>query len=227
MHRASLIPRLALVACALSLTAAPLAAQACLGAPSFADAGLRLAGGASFIEGAQGWSAGLAGGKHQGAFLGAGYQQVTYDDFEGTSNVGYFELGYQFPLGGRMQLCPVAGGSFSSGPDAVSIEGSEVSFTSQFGSGGLALGIPFAAGRSLGIIPNVAVKYEYARSTSEETGAGETSVVDHSGLVDVGLGFVIARRFGIQPTVQIPFAADTDDVSWGVLVTIGFGRGSR
>jgi hypothetical protein len=74
------------------------------------------------------------------------------------------------------------------------------------------------------VIPNGSLRFAYAVSDV----AGRTSVketyTDNFGVADVGLGLIFFNdRLAIQPTVQLPFAADDNAVSYGVVFSIGVG----
>ena len=195
-------------------------AQACLGSVSFANVPVRLGGGAVFGKEFTAYAASLIAGKENAAFGNVGVARVYADGFDDTEDRAFVELGYQRPVGQRAQLCPVIGVSMGTGPNEGGYE-----VRSQFASAGIALGLTFRPVPSVKIIPNGSVRFEYASSdlTEDASGAKET-YTDNSGLGDFGLGLVFfIDRLAIQPTVQLPFAAEDNSVTYGLIVSVGFG----
>jgi hypothetical protein len=208
-----------LVVIALTLSALPGAAraQACLGSVSFATVPVRLGGGAIFGKDYTAYAASLNAGKENAAFGALGVSRVYYDDLEDTGDDVFAEFGYQRPVGTRAQLCPVVGVAIGTGPDDGGIE------SSRFASAGLALGITLRPAPSVKIIPNGSLRFEYASSDFTDPVEGEQTFTDNSGLADFGLGLIFFRdRLAIQPTIQVPIGADNSDVSYGLVVSIGF-----
>ena len=192
-------------------------AQACLGSVSFASVPVRLGGGAIFGKDYLAYAASLNAGKENAAFGAVGVSRIYFDDLDDTGDDVFAEFGYQRPVGTRAQLCPIVGVSVGTGPEDGGIE------NSRFGSAGLALGITLRPAPSVKIIPNGSVRFEYAASDFEDPVEGKQTFTDNSGVADFGLGFIFFRdRLAIQPTVQLPFAADNNDVSYGVVFSIGF-----
>jgi hypothetical protein len=67
------------------------------------------------------------------------------------------------------------------------------------------------------------VRFEYAASDYNDPVEGKQTFTDNSGVLDLGLGFIFFRdRLAIQPTIQKPFAADNNDLSYGVVFSIGW-----
>ena len=192
-------------------------AQACLGSVSFSTVPVRLGGGAIFGKDYNAVAASLIAGKENAAFGAVGVSRTYFDDVDDTGDDIFVEVGYQRPVGQRAQLCPVLGASIGTGPEDGGIE------NSRFASAGLALGLTFRPAPSVKVIPNGSVRYEYVSSDFNDLVPGEATFTDNSGVVDLGLGLIFFRdRLAIQPTVQLPFAAETNDVSYGLVVSIGF-----
>jgi hypothetical protein len=192
-------------------------AQACLGSVSFATVPVRLGGGAIFGKDYTAVAASLIAGKENAAFGDVGLSRIYFDDVDDTGDDIFVELGYQRPIGQRAQLCPVVGASIGTGPEDGGIE------NSRFASAGLALGLTFHPAVSVKVIPNGSVRYEYASSDLNDPATGKATFTDKSGDADLGLGLIVLRdRLAIQPTVQFPFAAETNAVSYGLVVSVGF-----
>ena len=208
-----------LVMLAVMLVTLPTAAraQACLGSVSFATVPVRLGGGATFGKDYTGVAASLIAGRDNAAFGAIGVSRVYFDDFDDTGDDVFAEFGYQRPLGLRAQYCPVIGLAIGTGPEDGGLE------NSRFASAGVALGLTFRPAPSVKVIPNGSVRFEFTSSDFNDSVTGKATFNDNSGVADLGLGLIFFRaRLSIQPTVQFPFAAETNDVSYGLVVSIGF-----
>jgi hypothetical protein len=215
-------------ACALAASSA--AAQACVGLPSF-DHVLHLNVAGEFPEAAKAYAVGLGAGKANGPFGNVGVGQVTYDDFEEKSTLGFAEVGFQIPLS-RVQICPLAGGSYAVGPndDLIELEVSQWSATA-----GAAVGLPLDAGPAQ-LIPNVALRYEHTSQDVKETGFDPATFTFKATVLDLGLALVLMDRISVQPLAHITLSSsvdsvadqggggadDEEDVSFGVFLSIGF-----
>ena len=204
---------------AITLLTIPTAAraQACLGSVSFASVPVRLGGGMIFGKDYTAYAASLNAGRDNAAFGAVGVSRVYFDDLDDTGDDIFAEFGYQRPVGSRAQLCPVLGVAVGTGPDDAGIE------NSRFASAGLALGVTLRPTSSIKIIPNGSLRFEYASSDFINELGEEETASDNSGLADLGLGLIFFRdRLAIQPTVQFPLGADNSDVSYGLVISIGF-----
>ena len=192
-------------------------AQACRGSVSFASAPVRFGGGAVFAKDYSGYAASLVAGKDNAAFGDVGVSRVYYDDFDDTGDDVFLEFGYQRPLRTQAQLCPMIGASIGTGPEDAGIDKARSVWA------GLALGITLRPAESVKIIPNGSVRYEHASSDFDDPATGKETLTDNLGVADLGLGLIFFRdRLAIQPTVQLPFATDNTDVSYGLIISIGF-----
>jgi hypothetical protein len=194
-------------------------AQACLGSVSFATVPVRLGGGAIFGKDYTAYAASLIAGKDNAAFGDVGVSRTYIDGYDDTGDDVFAEFGLQRAIGKRAQLCPVLGASIGSGPDD-----NNQSVKSRFASAGVALGVTLRPAPSVKIIPNGSVRFEYAASDVTDEANAKTTFTDNSGIADFGLGLIFFNdRLSIQPTVQFPFAADDNAVSYGIVFSIGFG----
>ena len=211
--------KLALMAVIAIIFPASVRAQACLGSVSFANVPVRLGGGAVFGKDYTAYAASLIAGKENGAFGDIGVSRTYLDGYDDTGDDVFAEFGLQRALGGGgLQLCPVVGVSIGTGPD------DDVKVKSRFASAGLALGLTLRPAPSVKIIPNGSVRFEYAASDVTDPALGKETYTDNSGTFDVGLGLIFFHdRLAIQPTVQFPFAADQNDVSYGIVFSVGIG----
>jgi len=210
--------RLALLAVMAVTIPSAAHAQACLGSVSFSSVPVRLGGGAAFGKDYTAYAASLIAGKENAAFGDIGVSRVYFDDLDDTGDDVFLEFGYQRPLGTRAQICPVVGAALGTGPEDAGIE------SSRFASAGLALGITLRPAASVKIIPNGSVRYEYVSSDYNDPATGKETFTENSGVADLGIGLIFFRdRLAIQPTVQFPFATDNTDMSYGLVIGIGFG----
>ncbi|MEX2283665.1 MAG: hypothetical protein WEE89_14365 [Gemmatimonadota bacterium] len=206
-----------LVAVVITLHAAAASAQACLGLPSFVNGSVH-ANVAVFqlTDSVQSVAVGLGAGRPNHLFANIGGAQVTYEGFDEKSTLGFLEFGYQIPVS-RLQLCPIAGGYLAAGPDDGLMK-----ITSRVASAGLAAGLPITMG-SFRIIPNAAFKYDYESTKFVEEGFEDETITSNSQGIDLGLGFVFADRFGLQPIVHLPLSSSDSDPSFGIFASVSFG----
>ena len=206
----------------LGLLAIPVAAnaQSCLGLPSFANGMFRINGSLESADSSTAYAVGVGAGKSSSVFGNIGVGQVSYEGFDDKTNYGFIELGYQLPLS-KAQICPVVGATYGTGPND-DINGIEL--TSQGISGGLAIGYTLAAG-GFQIVPNAAVRYSSGKSKLEADGLPSFEESFDGGLFDIGLGFIFANRFSIQPLVHIPFSSDDEEAYYGIFASIALGKG--
>ena len=210
--------RLALMAVIAITIPTAARAQACLGSVSFARVPVRIGGGAIFGKDYTGYAVSLIAGKENAAFGDVGVSRTYIDGFDDTGDDVFVEFGYQQPAGTRAQLCPVVGASMGTGPD------DNGKAKSRFASAGLALGLTFHPAASAKIVPNGSLRFEYAATDITDPVFGKQTFSDNSGIADFGLGLIFFNdRLALQPTVQFPFAADDNSVSYGLVVSFGFG----
>jgi hypothetical protein len=210
--------RLALMAVISTTLPAAARAQACLGSVSFARVPVRIGGGAIFGKDYTAYAASLIAGKENAAFGDVGVSRTYIDDFDDAADDVFVEFGYQKPAGSHAQLCPVVGASMGTGPNDFG------KVKSRFASAGLALGLTFHPAPSAKIIPNGSLRFEYAASDVTDPAFGKQTFTDNSGIADFGLGLIFFNdRLALQPTVQFPFAADDNSVSYGLVVSFGIG----
>ncbi|MGH7469766.1 MAG: hypothetical protein ACRENP_17590 [Longimicrobiales bacterium] len=205
-----------LLCAAVAVPARGVSAQSCLGLPSFVAGSVHLNAAGEFPQDAKTYAVGIGAGRPNNLFGNLGAGQVAYDLFSEKATYGFLEFGYQIPIS-MAQLCPIAGGSYSIGPDD---EAAGIKVKAPGATAGLALGLPISFG-VFQLIPNAGVRYEYAAVTTEEAGASIKETFGN-GVVDVGLGFVIFDRISIQPIARIRFGGDSNDRTLGVFAAFSF-----
>jgi hypothetical protein len=199
------------------LGASSASAQSCVGLPSFEGHPFRINAAAEFPEAAKAYAIGVGVGRANGPFLNAGAWQASYDDFDEKATIGFGEVGWQIPLG-PAQLCPLAGGTYGTGPND-DLTGEEI--TSWSAIGGAAIGYPIEAG-PVQIIPNGGFRFEHLSYTIKTPLFEDFSDTANSKVVDLGLALVFANRFSVQPLVHIPVGSEDEDseASFGVFVSL-------
>jgi hypothetical protein len=191
-----------------------LEAQACLGLNSPTNLQLSAAAGNNAKE----FGANLHFGKATGVFFGVGGHYTSFDDvgtIDGGSAKGVTgTIGAQMGAGGEKKpaFCPIAQVGYTSfDGDASSVSA----------AGGLSAGIPVAASSDFTIIPTASLVLVYERFS-----VSGNSNSDGYGILSGGAGFMISPRFVLKPFVDIPIGLEGSDPVFGVVASIGFGKGS-
>ena len=194
-------------------------AQTCVGLPSFDAGALRLNVSAQFPDSAKAYLIGLGAGKPDGPFATAGVGRVSFVDLEERATLGFVEAGYQIPLPGGVELCPLVGGQLGRGPDDALFR---LTVRSRGWAAGGAIGTTLPAG-PVALGPNLAVRYEWFSQEVEEEGIGaETSTFDGS-VLDLGLAVILGGRLSLQPLVHVPLSGDDGGTTLGLFGSLAFG----
>lgn len=202
----------------ITLYAQQAAAQACLGLPSFANRPAHVTVGLEFPDSASSFAVGLGAGRHNNLFANLGGGQITFEGEASKANLGFLELGYQLAIS-KAQICPIAGGYFSTGPDDEEIG---LKVTTRGAVGGLAAGVPFTVSM-LTLVPNAAVRYEYTSQKVDETEIGSANFTSNATTLDLGIGIVVRDFIAVQPLVHVPLSGDGDKSWFGVYASVAFG----
>jgi hypothetical protein len=202
-----------------------LRAQTCLGLPTFASGFVHVNAVVELPDSATGYAVGIGAGRPNELFGNIGGGSISYEGLDGKSTFGFLELGYQKQLG-RAQVCPIGGLYVGSGPND-DAAGFEVSTRGL--SAGAALGLPVTVPffRRLSVVPNAALRYEYLSQNISADGSDDLTDVFHSGVLDVGLGFVFFDRVSIQPLMHFPFGGDDQDPSFALFGSVSVGWRDR
>ena len=209
----------ALTAAILIVLAVPTAdAQTCLGAASFRDHPMQVAGSMATVNRATDiGGAFLAGGR--ALFGGGGVAMTDPQVGRAMTNVGAV-IGAEFENpDGPAFVCPIGRLRFSNGPDFGGVDGS--SFVTH---GGVSVGLRVWETRNASVIPTFSLLAVYERYRSELAGTENTAWIG-SGLVTLGVGFVYDDRLAIVPSVQLPFSRGFEsDAGFAWSVSFNFGR---
>lgn len=187
-------------------------AQTCLGLPSFAKGKAHVNASVDLPDSTKIYAVGLGAGTHNSLFATIGGGTIKYEGVDSNAKFGFLEFGYQIPVG-KLQVCPVAGGTFGAGPDDEFIK-----ITSRSAAAGAAVGVLLGSG-SVGLIPNAALRYNYFSNKIEEEGIGSETDTSNETVADLGLSFVFKSRVALQPIVHVPISGGQS--SYGLFLSIG------
>lgn len=198
-----------------------LAAQACLGLPSFGVNHMQLAGDAQFNDGANTFGAMLTSGS-QSYFAGIGVGGRSVDGADGSTLLVRGQLGSQVAVSttGRVQACPLLSADFGFGPN--DIDGLGTDFTSRAFGFGVALGGVIAQNENVSLVPSVSAGYRYDAGTFDGPG-GSTTVSDTYAMFGAALGLVLGESLAIRPSVLLPVGVDDAKAIFGIGVALNFG----
>jgi hypothetical protein len=204
------------------LLGSKVAAQACLGMPSFASGPMQVAGGATFGDGATAFGGSFGYGAPTGLYGKAGVGTTSYDGLDASSFDFGVSGGYQIKLkpSQKTEVCPVASLSFGSGPNDV---GGDIDMSSRNISFGAAAGMSVGHNPRLMILPNASFQFANTRLEIESaTLSGANS--ESYGLLTLGTGFVFNSRFSVNPSISIPVGLSGSDAAFGLAGAINFGN---
>ena len=193
-------------------------AQTCLGAASFRDRPLQVAGAMATINRATDIGGTfLAGGR---AVFGGGGVAMSDPDIGSTMTNVIGVIGAEFTNpDGPAFVCPIGRLRFSNGPDFGAVDGS--SFVAH---GGVSVGLRVWEASNASVIPTFSLLAVYERYRSELAGTEHSASVG-SGLITLGVGFVYDDRLAIVPSVQLPFSRGFEsDAGFAWSVSFNFGR---
>lgn len=213
--------RLAILSFAVLLSPAALAAQTCLGYPSFRANHLQLAGEALFDEDVTTFGAMFTSGSNS-YFGGVGAGGATTDGVDGTTLLLRGQLGSQVPLspGSAAQVCPILTAELGFGPEDIDGLGTNYS-TRAFGFG-LAFGGVMATTGTIALVPSVSAGFQYRAGIFDGVG-GTTTVSDTYGTVGAAIGLLMNQSLSIRPSVTIPLGVENANPVFGIGVALNYG----
>ncbi|MBX3175620.1 MAG: hypothetical protein KF709_14530 [Gemmatimonadaceae bacterium] len=202
------------------LLPAALAAQACLGNPSFAQGHLQLSGDVMTGNDATSFGAGWGGGSESvfgGVFAGG----TTFKGVTGTQLLAGANIGYQVPAtAGTAQICPLLSAQFGFGPK--DIDGFGTDLTSRAVGFGLALGGELVRGSRLAIVPSVQLGFAYSANIFDGVG-GSVEEADTYGTAGLALGLVLNDQLSVRPNVLFPIGLEGADPVFGIGFSLNYG----
>lgn len=215
--------RRALLSCALLLLVTPavVAAQTCLGNPSFANGHLQLDADVQTNDDATAFGVGFGGGS-ESVFGTLRLGGTTYEALEGTTVLVGGRLGYQVAAvsSGNVQICPTLAASFGFGPN--DFDGAGTDLTTRGASFGLSLGFGLMQADRIRLIPALSAGFVYAENILENS-FGSTSETDAYGVAGAALGIVLNDALSIRPSVMVPFGLDGAEPTYGIGFTLNYG----
>jgi len=182
-----------------------LGAQACIGFPSLAASGGRIAGGLAFSDPGISFGGSITGGSKGFGSVEAGI--TSYDELDGTSLDLGLSVGVANEVGSdrRVSLCPVGGVQLSLGPNdafGLGIDARTLGLQA-----GLAVGFPVVASEGPTLLPFGGLSFGYARVTLSAEGES-VSEGESYGILSLGMGLAFPGRVSVRPSLGIPFGLD-------------------
>ncbi len=215
-------------------------AQLCAGLPSLRDLPVIVA--ATYSRSDAGWAAGGDATWGRAAFvnLAAGYVRYEHMAFsasraDASSAAIHLGGGYevQTQLGGAngrrgktVGLCPAGYVEYETGPDGdFGVRLNSSALTAALGA---SVGAVLLERGSTRLIPYVGAAYARVATTVRDFPlvGTDTKNTEYGGLLDLGIGLVFGR-VTIGPEATFPIGFDGADPSYGVAVSLSFGRGRR
>jgi len=199
------------------------AAQACVGLPSLASHPLNVSASASFAENATALG-GRFGFGSSTAFAGLSASLHDYDEIDESSTSLGLDGGLVFPVGvsRRASVCPIASIGYEFGPNVDTGFGDLEVGTLSLGAGAAFGGAVYST-EGLQLLPFASAQLAYARMKMEFDGESE-SESETFGVLNLGMGFLFNRRFGVRPSLAIPVGLEDADPVFGLSFVVGFGR---
>lgn len=209
-----------LLAIAAAIAPSGLAAQACLGNPSFSANHLQVSAGANFDPSTTTFGGSFVGGSSS-LFTGLSVGGATYDGVSGGSLLAGVTAGFQVPLtSGSLQVCPVVGAEFGFGPS--DYDGLGTDFRSQAFSFGLAAGGELFRSERVAIVPSLSMGFAYTEATL--TGiAATTTDAETYGIAGAAIGFVLGDKLSVRPSVSFPIGLSGADPVFGIGFALNYG----
>ena len=212
------------VVAALVATPAAVNAQRCLGTASFADGQLRAHIGTSSVPGYQSYSVGLSLGHDRGAFVGASASRGEYDNSDITFNGLGASVGYQVPVGTRVQVCPQV---FVGRSTSTWYAGrSHVDYWSTATGISTAVGVTAWSSRRFDLVPSAELAYTRSSGRMQAASGGvenEARGTYGSGGLLLAPGLIFGKVITVNPFISLPVGVRGAKHVTGVSFAISFG----
>ncbi|HEY2164527.1 MAG TPA: hypothetical protein VGH04_11075, partial [Gemmatimonadaceae bacterium] len=178
--------------------------QVCQGTAPFSAGSARVGVGMQFTDGAKQYGGGLAFGSSNSLFASADVSRTSFDNIDGSATGFTVEGGYSIAMNTQrtVQLCPVLGFAYQSGPDVDTGLGTVSSSVRAFAFGGT-IGTTVPMSPTLDFIPFGGAAYEMDHVTGTFNGLSSSSDQNYTN-IQLGAGFVFNKVLTIQPSVSIP-----------------------
>ena len=201
-------------------------AQVCQGTAPFSAGSTRIGAAMQFTDGAKSYGGGLAFGSSNSLFGSADYVHTQFDDIDAGSNGVSLQGGYSIAMNTSrsVQLCPLVGFAYQSGPNFDTGFGTVSSSLHAFAFGG-SIGTTVAMSPTLDFVPFGGASYEMDHFSSS-LGGVSSSGDDNTTVFQLGGGFVFNKVFTIQPSVLIPTESGSKP-TYGISFGYNFGKPAK
>jgi hypothetical protein len=195
------------------------AAQTCVGSPSFAVTTGSVGVAANFFE--DGSGVGLSGTVGRRLFGTASFTRSDLDDSDVSLKTfaggGGVELA---PKGSTLRICPGATVQYDTG-----IEMAGVDFTTLTWAPFVSFGVEAPVASAVDVVPSASVAVLFQRLKADGGPLGEATGSETHGTITLGLSFIVNDVLSVGPSVSIPFADEnTDYTFYGISASIGIRR---
>jgi hypothetical protein len=215
---------LCFVVASLVATPAVVNAQRCLGTASFADGHLRAQVGTSSAADWRYYQVGLTMGRERGAFVTGAASRGTYEHSDVTFNGLSGSVGYQVPVGTRLQVCPqVFVGRSTSTWNAGR---SHVDYWSTATGISTAVGVSAWSSRRFDLVPSAELTYTRSSGRMQAATGGvenEARGTYGSGGLLLASGLIFGKVITVNPFISLPVGVRGAKHVTGVSVSINFG----
>jgi hypothetical protein len=217
------IASLALVAGIANTTTA----QVCQGTAPFSAGSDRVGVGMQFTDGAKAYGGSLAFGSGNSLFAGATVALTQFDDIDANATSMSVEGGYSIAMNTQrtVQLCPLVGFAYQSGPNFDTGFGTVNSSVRAFAFGA-SIGTTVPMSPMLDFVPFGGATYELDHATGSFNGLSSAGDQNYTNIM-LGAGFVFNKTLTIQPSVSIPAGLDGAKPTYGISFAFNFGTPAR
>jgi hypothetical protein len=202
------------------------AAQVCQGTAPFSAGSARVGAGMQFTDGAKAYGGGLAFGSSNSLFGSADVVRTQFDDVDASANGFNLLGGYSIAMNTSrtVQLCPIVGFAYQSGPDFDTGFGTVSGSVRAFAFGG-SMGTTVPMSPTFDLVPFGGASYEMDHFSSTIGGVSGSS--DHNTtIVQLGAGLVFNKVVTVQPSVAIPTESGAKP-TYGISFAFNFGTPAK
>ncbi|MFA6166931.1 MAG: hypothetical protein WC700_09960 [Gemmatimonadaceae bacterium] len=213
------------VVVSLVATPAVVNAQRCLGTASFADGHLRAQVGRSSVQGWRSTRVGLSLGHERGAFVSGGASRGTYDNSDVTVNGLSASVGYQVPVGTRVQVCPTL--SVGRSTFTYYTSRSHVDYWGTATGISTSVGVTAWSSSRFDFVPSAELAYSRSSERMQSATRGmenEAQGTYGSGGLSITAGLIFGKVISVSPFVALPVGVRGANNVSGISVAISFGN---
>lgn len=142
--------------------------------------------------------------------------RASFDGLDGSATGAFAEAGWQLPLPGGAELCPLVGGQLQKGPDDELLR---LTVRSRGWAAGGAVGWALPAG-PVALGPNLGIRWEWLSQEVAEEGIGSESSTFRATTLDLGLALIVGGRLSLQPLAHVPLSGDDEETVFGVFGSV-------